>query len=135
MGEGVEITDQRRPIQFRIRLLLIVVSVVAVLLAVAVHVIRGARESARQTMCSNNLKIIQLALLNYHDMYNSFPAAWQVDGTGKPARSWRMAIAPFTDSANYQYDYSQPWNGPNNARLASQTPVWLRCPSDQLGKP
>jgi hypothetical protein len=74
--------------------------------------------------------MIGLALQMYHEVFQSFPAAWQVDGTGKPVRSWRIAIGPFTDSASYQYDYSEPWNGPNNSWLAGRMPAWLRCPSN-----
>jgi hypothetical protein len=94
--------------------------------------VSAAREAARRAQCSNNLKQIALALHNYHDSYGEFPPAFLADEDGKPMHSWRVLILPWLEQATlyYQYDFEQPWDGPNNRRLLAQMPSVYQCPSD-----
>ena len=82
--------------------------------------------------CSNNLKQIGLAMHNYHDAYACLPAAVLTDEDGQPMRSWRVAILPFVEQAPLydQYDFSEPWNGPNNRALHGISISAYRCPED-----
>lgn len=93
----------------------------------------GARESARQAQCTNNLKRIGLAVHNFHSTYNCFPAAAIVDRQGRPLLSWRVAILPYLGSeeaALYaRFHLDEPWDSPNNAPLLSQMPSIYLCPS------
>ncbi len=91
------------------------------------------RRPARRISCLNNLRQIQLAILNYHDAHGHFPPAYTVDANGKPLHSWRTLILPYIEEyARYdQIDFSKPWNDPVNARLASPIPSVYRCPSDK----
>ena len=95
---------------------------------------RSAREWARIAQCCNNLKQIGLALHNYHDDHGCFPPAYIADADGKPMHSWRVLILPYTEQrALYeQYDLSQPWDGPNNRKLAGQIPSVYQCPSSKV---
>ena len=45
--------------------------------------------------------------------------------------SWRVLILPcLQELALYdQYDFNEPWDGPNNHKLAGQIPSMYRCPS------
>jgi hypothetical protein len=70
-------------------------------------------------------------------MYGSFPPAYIADSAGKPAHSWRVLILPFMDRPELyeQYNFDEPWNGPNNRKLASQMPGLFACPSDSNKPP
>lgn len=83
-----------------------------------------SRVDGRRSSCSANLKQIGFALQEYHDTYGSLPPAYIVDKEGKPMHSWRVLILPFLEqTALYQdYDFSEPWNGPHNSKLALQPP-------------
>ena len=89
-----------------------------VLVALLLPAVQAAREAARRSQCTNNLKQIVLALHNYHDVYKCFPSAVLTDESGRPIRSWRVAILPFMEQqALYkQYDFNQPWDSPRNPR-------------------
>jgi prepilin-type processing-associated H-X9-DG protein len=102
-----------------------------ILLALLLPAVQQAREAARRSQCKSNLKQIGLALHNYADTYGALPPAYIADASGKPMHSWRVLILPFLDAApTYsQYDFSEPWNGPNNSRLLSQMPRVFVCPS------
>ncbi|HUT95522.1 MAG TPA: DUF1559 domain-containing protein [Thermoguttaceae bacterium] len=86
--------------------------------------------------CSNNLKQIGLAMHNYHDTYKCFPAAVLTDENGQPMWSWRVAILPFVKQAplHDQYDFSEPWDGPNNRALHGISIPEYRCPDHTAGR-
>ncbi|MCA8991802.1 MAG: DUF1559 domain-containing protein [Planctomycetaceae bacterium] len=84
-------------------------------------------EAARRSQCKNNLKQIGLALHNYLDTYESFPA--QEDGN--PAVSWRVALLPYMDYAPLynEYDRTLAWNSGTNDGIAKTEIQVLSCPS------
>ena len=90
------------------------------------------RELTRRMQCSNNLKQIGLALLNYDSVNRCFPPAVFADNRGKPMESWRVAILPYLEQqALYeQYDPKQPWDSPQNRALGNIVLPTFRCPSD-----
>ena len=103
------------------------------LIALLLPAVCCAREAARRMQCMNNLKQIGLALHNYHQTYKCFPPAYVADKNSKPMHSWRVLILPFMEcEALYkQYDFNEPWNGPNNKKLLENRPKGYVCPSDE----
>jgi prepilin-type N-terminal cleavage/methylation domain-containing protein/prepilin-type processing-associated H-X9-DG protein len=84
--------------------LLVVIAIIGVLVALLLPAVQAAREAARRSQCSNNLKQIGLALHNYHDSALTFPMGnfVRVSGSGvPPLRSdgwtWHVRILPFAE--------------------------------------
>jgi prepilin-type processing-associated H-X9-DG protein len=99
--------------------------------------VNDAEAAARRSQCTNNLKQIVLAMHNYHDVYKCFPAAVLKDESGRPIRSWRVAILPFMEQQSLykQYDFNQPWDSPRNRALGGVSIPTYRCPSDVNSAP
>jgi len=65
-----------------------------------------------------------LAVAIYHQEEGHFPPAYVTGPDGRPWHSWRVLILRYMDSAGLYaaYDFSEPWDGPNNRKLAGRMP-------------
>ncbi len=110
----------------------IVVAILVVAAGLLWSAIREARDAAIACSSQSRLNQLHLAMCNYHDAYGCFPPAYLVDEDGVPAHSWRVLILPFIEEKERysQYRFDEPWNGPNNRRLASQIPHHFHMPNE-----
>ncbi|MEX0794471.1 MAG: DUF1559 domain-containing protein [Pirellulaceae bacterium] len=101
-----------------------------VLVALLLPAVQQARHAARRMQSSNNMKMIGLALHNYHDTYGTFPPAYIPDENGKPMHSWRVLISPFLDDGFQfsQYDFDKPWDHADNMAVTQQMPSVYNSP-------
>jgi hypothetical protein len=88
--------------------------------------------AAYRLHCANCLQQISLALHNYVQANGCFPPAYIADKNGKPMHSWRVLILPYIAGSSFykQYNFGEPWNGPNNKKLLPQRPFVYACPDD-----
>ncbi len=70
--------------------------------------------------CWGNLRDIGLALLHYEKVKGCLPPAVVVDKQTKATHSWRILIAPYLgyDGEYKACNFREPWNGPNNSKIA-----------------
>jgi hypothetical protein len=106
--------------------------ILPVLLAFSLPAINTASEAARRIGCNNQMRQIALALHDYHRANGCFPPAYIADKNGKPMHSWRVLILPYfgNDDLYKQYNFNEPWDGPNNKKLLAAYPGYIVCPSD-----
>ena len=82
--------------------LLVVIAIIAILAAILFPVFARARENARRSSCSSNMKQIGLGIIQYTQDYDEkYPA--RIYGTapaggGRLANSWRRVTLPYTKS-------------------------------------
>jgi len=84
-----------------------------------------------------NLTLIAEALADYQQVHGTYPPPYLKDQDGRPTHSWRVLILPFLEEKELydSYDFSQPWNGPNNRKLAQRMPECYRSPQSRDGQP
>jgi prepilin-type N-terminal cleavage/methylation domain-containing protein len=131
--------------------LLVVIAIIGTLVALLLPAVSAAREAARRASCSNNLKNIGLAMINYHDSNKKFPmgavahpndyfaptaTAGYRDASQNPpgvwGTTWAISILPQLE----QQPLFSLWDsnigyGPNNQRQVTGASLQIyKCPSD-----
>ncbi|QDV34259.1 DUF1559 domain-containing protein [Tautonia plasticadhaerens] len=121
--------------------LLVVIAIIGVLIALLLPAVQSAREAARRSQCTNNLKQIALGLHNYHSTHDSFPIGITQTPQGGAldyGGPWsgfspHAQLMPFLEqnqlyaSTNFEWACFEPPNSPTVYQ--AMVSVFL-CPSD-----
>lgn len=107
--------------------LLVVIAIIGVLVALLLPAIQAAREAARRTQCTNNLKQVGLATLGYHDATKDLPPVRVGDGQ----QTWLMLILDYMENAQIKGLWDPQLGCFYDQRLSTRTAIvdTLFCPS------
>lgn len=125
--------------------LLVVIAIIGILVALLLPAIQAARESARRSQCTNNIKNLALAMHGFHDSKQRFPAAISYPKTDPPSSfsplidnrlygNWVIDLLPFIEEASLQKSFTitpaTPLRVAANATARSTELSVMLCPSD-----
>jgi prepilin-type N-terminal cleavage/methylation domain-containing protein len=115
--------------------LLVVIAIIGILVSLLLPAVQSARESARRTQCTNNLKQMLLAIQNHHDQYKYLPMggsypwpqiSFTAQGTPeileKQNMGWMYQILPFMEQKAL-------WETSSLSQLSSVRVDAYFCPS------
>ncbi|MEZ6070914.1 MAG: DUF1559 domain-containing protein [Pirellulales bacterium] len=127
--------------------LLVVIAIIGILIALLLPAVQAAREAARRSQCTNQLKQMGIAWHNHHDTHRFFPgggwgATWVQDpdrgaGNSQPA-GWIYQQLPFMEQGPL-YSLGKGLTGTaklNAISKAIATPLpMMQCPSRRSALP
>lgn len=125
--------------------LLVVIAIIGVLVALLLPAVQAARESARRSSCTNNMKQLGLAMHNFADSRKSLPPGLTLYNETSLGTSLHAFLLPYIEQTALAEQWTwdegdltgsnngvlQNFTGGANALSASLIPVYL-CPSDQF---
>jgi prepilin-type N-terminal cleavage/methylation domain-containing protein len=121
--------------------LLVVIAIIGILVALLLPAIQAAREAARRSQCSNNLRQVVLATHNHLSSLRWIPPA--LDWTQGTASGWSVLarLTPYAEEESlhslidFRYNYSDLTNAPQHAQVTQMKIPMYSCPSEQQAIP
>lgn len=121
--------------------LLVVIAIIGILVALLLPAIQAAREAARRSQCSNNLRQVVLATHNHLSTLKWIPPA--LHWTKSTASGWSVLarLMPYAEEASlhslidFRYSYSDLTNAPQHAQVTQMKIPMFACPSEQQPVP
>ena len=145
--------NRRKRLGFTLVELLVVIAIIGILIALLLPAVQAAREAARRSQCTNNLKQLALAVHNYADTHKAFPpkkmgtAASGALGNAGYGSGW-MRLLPFYEQQALYDQWSSPqtlasgtwpafgpvpWTQGDSYEIYDAQVATLLCPSDGNG--
>ena len=118
--------------------LLVVIAIIGILIALLLPAVQAAREAARRMQCTNNLKQLGLSVQNYHDVYNSIPAARSPYTRSNYSDAWgtTFSVLPYIEQQQMYEETLAKLKANNEAYPVYAMPLIILpafcCPSDAL---
>jgi prepilin-type N-terminal cleavage/methylation domain-containing protein/prepilin-type processing-associated H-X9-DG protein len=125
--------------------LLVVIAIIGILIAILLPAVQAAREAARRVQCSNSIRQLGLAVLNYESTRKMLPPSsiWRVNGkldlsaveqknNSQLAENWIILILPQIEEKSTLLAFTLSKPIPNAVNLAPRShPIpLLVCPTD-----
>ncbi len=132
--------------------LLVVIAIIAMLVSLLLPAVQQAREAARRSLCSNNVRQFTLALINYETAQGEMPPPGYAGINRTPTIalgdfvpnfgrqiSWIVLTLPYMEEQNLFDQFDLASGGPSvfeqKNNPAGQQPSSMLCPSDSaLGR-
>jgi prepilin-type N-terminal cleavage/methylation domain-containing protein/prepilin-type processing-associated H-X9-DG protein len=144
-------TIRKPPSAFTLVELLVVIAIIGTLVGLLLPAVQAAREAARRSTCTNNMKQWGLAMHSHHDANKYLPygtnrvypmggeATWPVTTGGAadaPAqRTFVVSLWPYLEQSELfaKWKPDQDSTSANNRVLAATRATHYYCPSDRPG--
>ncbi len=116
--------------------LLVVITIIGILISLLLPAVQAAREAARRTQCSNNLKQIGVAMHNYATSHGTFPPSFciaphTVLATNNGSWSIHGRLLPYIEQGNAYniVDLSVAWDRQDLTVPTTRMGIYF-CPSE-----
>jgi prepilin-type N-terminal cleavage/methylation domain-containing protein/prepilin-type processing-associated H-X9-DG protein len=122
-------TASKRLRAFTLVELLVVIAIIGILIALLLPAVQAAREAARRAQCTNNLRQIGIATLNYENSEKRLPPG----GLNEHRQTWYHAILPMIEQGSLadRRNSDKMYYEDTSAAIPRSAVESVLCPSDQ----